>query len=223
MQQGEVSALAPVLIIDDDEFFRIAIDLVLRERFHVETVVTCATAEEAVEQINYGTHFGLSLVDLNMAGMNNKDLMNTLKAGQPDTRLVVMSASKSRDDIFMALAAGAQGFINKGLGIGEAEVALRQIASGSVYVPPFLSQVGPQDTANEAAPETGVSIAALTPRQLDVLRLLVEGQPNKGIARALGINLSTVKYHLSFIFQIIGASNRVEAAILGAKLLREAE
>lgn len=220
----KLSTLSPAIIIDDDDFFRVAIDAVLRDQFGVRTVVICATAQDAIAQLSEGTRFGLGLVDLNMPGIDNRHLLDTLKAAQPEMRLVVLSASRSREDILMALSAGAQGFINKGLGIGETRAALQQIADGAVYVPPFTPQ--PDDSA--AAPDTGgarapVALAALTPRQQEVLRLLVAGQPNKGIARALGINPSTVKFHLSFIFQILGASNRVEAAMLGALLLKESE
>lgn len=219
-----LSTLSPVVIIDDDEFFRVAIDTVLRERFGVETVTVCATAEDAIEQLSGGTRFGLGLVDLNMPGIENRRLLDTLKAAQPGIRLVVLSASRSREDILMALSAGAQGFINKGLGIGETEAAIQKIADGAVYVPPFTPELEASEVLREAGVlHSSASLAALTPRQLEVLHLLVAGQPNKGIARALGINPSTVKFHLSFIFRILGASNRVEAAMLGAHLLRESE
>lgn len=220
-EQTTISGLSPVIVIDDDEFFRVAMDAVLGEWFGTDSVVTCATAEEAVDQLSNGTDFGLGLVDLNMPGMDNRDLLNTLKAAQPGIRLVVLSASRSREDILMALSAGAHGFINKGLGIGEAESAIRQIAGGAVYVPPFTPQTDmapPQ--GKSSGKRSSASLDALTPRQMEVLRLLVAGQPNKGIARALGINPSTVKFHLSFIFQTLGVSNRVEAATLGTRLLQ---
>lgn len=225
--QIELSMLSPVIIIDDDEFFRVAIYSVLRDRFGVETVIACATSEEANEHLSGNVSFGLGLVDLNMPGIDNRDLLDSVKAIQPQIRLVVLSASRSRKDILMALSAGAQGFINKGLGIGETEAALQQIADGGVYVPPFTPQSDepdePKETVVSETPSSGFSLQALTPRQLEVLRLLVAGQPNKGIARALDINHSTVKFHLSYIFRILGASNRVEAAILGAKLLAQNE
>ncbi|GGD28437.1 LuxR C-terminal-related transcriptional regulator [Sinisalibacter lacisalsi] len=227
--QISLSTLSPVIVIDDDEFFRVAINAVLRDRFGVETVVTCASAQEAIEQLSSETRFGLGLVDLNMSGIGNRHLLDTVKAAQPEIRLVVLSASRSREDILMALSAGAHGFINKGLGIGETEAAIQKVGDGEVYLPPFTPQLG----AAEAVGEEGfadpggagppAALAALTPRQMQVLRLLVEGQPNKGIARALGINPSTVKFHLSFIFRILGVSNRVEAAMIGAQLLKEGE
>lgn len=219
-QHVKLAALSPVIIIDDDEFFRVAIEAVLRDRFEVEEIVICATVGEATEQLSGDRVFGLGLVDLNMPDMDNRRFLNDFKAAQPNSRLVVLSASTSRDDILMALSAGAQGFINKGLGISEMDSALQQIAAGPVYVPPFTPQSNPDSNAPETPEDrAAVSIAALTPRQQEVLELLVSGQSNKGIARALGINPSTVKFHLSFIFQILGASNRVEAAILGAKMI----
>ncbi|SMH37634.1 response regulator transcription factor [Maritimibacter sp. HL-12] len=222
--QISLSTLSPVIVIDDDEFFRVAIETVLRDRFGVESVVTCATAGDAIAQLSNDSQFGLGLVDLNMPGIDNRKLLETVKATQPDIRLVVLSASRAREDILMALSANAHGFINKGLGIGETETALQKIADGAVYIPPFTPELEPEQTARD--PETdrsSVSLAALTPRQLEVLRLLVAGQSNKGIARALGINPSTVKFHMSFIFRVLGASNRVEAAMIGAHLLRDSD
>ncbi len=219
-----LSDFSPVLVIDDDEFFRVAIDTVLRERFGVETVVICATAQDAIAQLSGGTRFGLCLVDLNMDGIDNRKLLDGFKARQPGSRLVVLSASRSQEDILMALSAGAHGFINKGMGIAETEAALRQIAGGAVYVPAFTSQWGTSADGQETPEKRpSVHVDAFTPRQLDVLRLLVEGQSNKGIARALNINPSTVKFHLSFVFQILGAANRVEAAVLGAQLLEDSD
>lgn len=221
--QANMASIAPVIIIDDDEFFRVAIETVLNTRFDVEHIVVCSTAQEALRHLSDGTTFGLGLVDLNMSGIDNKGLLEAIKSAQPAIRLVVLSASRSRKDILMALSAGAQGFINKGLGIGEMEAALQQIASGGVYLPPFTPMLNEGQDDAEPVPDIenpAGTLAVLTPRQLEVLHLLVAGQPNKGIARALDINHSTVKFHLSFIFRILGASNRVEAAILGAKLLK---
>ena len=217
-----LSTLSPVIVIDDDEFFRVAIDAVLRERFGVDEVIVCGSVPEAVRQLSDGPRFGLGLVDLNLSGMDNRALLDALKAAQPGVPLVVLSASRAREDILMALSEGAHGFIHKGLGIGETERALRQIAGGSVYVPPFTPQSNePERHEGHPRAATTAELSALTPRQREVLELLVSGKSNKAIARALCINLSTVKFHLSFIFRILGASNRVEAAMVGAELLHE--
>jgi DNA-binding NarL/FixJ family response regulator len=217
----KLSDLSPVIIIDDDEFFQVGIDTVLRRRFGVETVVVCDTAKDAIAHFS-GTKFGLALVDLNMPGVENRELLDMLKAVQPDVRLVVLSCSRFREDILMALSAGAQGFISKGLGIAETERALGQIADGGVYVPPFTPQSEMPAISLETKSEpTSASFSLLTPRQLEVLRLIIAGQPNRRIAEELDIKPTTVKFHLSIIFPILGASNRLEAALLGARILKE--
>lgn len=219
VKQTPFPTIAPVIVIIDDDFFRIAMDAVLQEWFGTGTVVTCATAKEAGEQLSNGTDFGLGIVDLNMPGIDIHDLLSPLIAAQPAMRIAVFSASRSSDDILTALSAGAHGFIDKGLGISEAEVAVRQIANGSVYVPPFLPQSARMAQKGDSGGKR--TAVALTTRQRDVLRLLVEGRSNKGIARVLNITPSTVKFHISFIFQAFGVSNRVEAATRGARLLQE--
>jgi DNA-binding NarL/FixJ family response regulator len=214
---------APVLVIDDDEFFRVAIDAVLRTRLEVEDVVVCATAEDALQRLSEGSPFGLVLVDLKMPGVDDRRLLGAAKAAQPEVPVVVVSGSRSRQDVLMALSAGAHGFIHKGLGIRELERALRRIAAGSVYVPPFMAQTEDDAPMDEGRPPDAPSatLGALTPRQVEVLRHLVAGQSNKGIARSLDVSQSTVKFHLHAIFRVLGATNRVEAATLGARLLRE--
>ncbi len=216
----KLSELSPVIIIDDDDFFQVAIETVLRSRFGVKKIVVCAAAGEAIAQLTSGTRFGLALVDLNMPGIDNKQLLGSLKAAQPDIHLVVLSASRAHEDILMALSAGAQGFINKGLGIGEMEAALQQITESGVYVPPFPQQSDEHDVASETKPAL-VPLSTLTPRQLDVLRLIVVGQTNKGIAKELNISPSTVRFHISCIFEIVSASSRVQVATLGAQMLEE--
>lgn len=217
--RNKLSDLSPVIIIDDDEFFQVGINTVLRQHFGVETVVVCDKVKDVTAHFS-STIFGLALVDLNMSGVENRQLLDMLKAAQPDVRLVVLSASKSRDDIIMALSAGAQGFISKGLGIAETERALGQIAEGAVYVPPFTSQSGNITISAKTKSEiTSASLSLLTPRQLEVLRLIIAGQTNKRIAEELDIKPTTVKFHLSIIFPILGASNRLEAALLGARIM----
>lgn len=216
----DLSTFSPAIVIDDDEFFRVAIEVVLRDHCSVEDVVLCATIDEALASLAGGRVFRLGLVDLNMDGATNRELLDAVSAAQPGMRLVVVSASRAREDVLMAISAGARGFIHKGLGIGEAEAALRQIAAGTVYVPPLSVVTDGGSRGSEEPPERkAAQVAALTPRQREVLTLLVAGQSNKGIARAMNIQLGTVKFHLSFIYQILGVTNRVEAAMAGAKLL----
>ncbi|MCZ8315571.1 response regulator transcription factor, partial [Phreatobacter sp.] len=128
----------------------------------------------------------------------------------------VVSGSDSRTDVLAALAAGVNGFVPKGLRDDDLVAALRTILAGAIYVPATLAQsTGP--AAEPVSP--GIDLARLTPRQREVLDLLVEGRSNKEIARALDLGHGTVKIHLAAVFRHLGVSNRAAAAAIAAPLL----
>ena len=209
----------PILVIDDDEFFLLAVQAVLRDRLFVTDLTVCSALEDAMETLVDSKRYGFCLVDLNMPGTENEQMLAGLRQVRPEMKVVVISGSSDRADVLMALSAGASGFIHKGLGVEALEDALRQIASGAVYVPPFLPEAPPKDQEDSSADLPNVSLDALTPRQIEVLRELVNGRSNKEIARELDLSPGTVKFHLAAIFRTLGVQNRVEAATMGAKLL----
>jgi DNA-binding NarL/FixJ family response regulator len=112
------------------------------------------------------------------------------------------------------------------MGIDQLTHALRTILDGTIYVPPLLAQAtreGPDGAMSQfsgadrrAAPDI---LEKLTPRQRDVLELLVKGKSNKEIARELDLGEGTVKIHLAALFRNLGVRNRATAAVAGAQLL----
>jgi DNA-binding NarL/FixJ family response regulator len=110
------------------------------------------------------------------------------------------------------------------LGVDDLTLALASILGGNIYVPPLLAQVSSDElggttfsgTDRRAAPDV---LARLTPRQRDVLELLVKGQSNKEIARTLDLGEGTVKIHLAALFRNLGVRNRATAAVAGAQIL----
>jgi len=103
---------------------------------------------------------------------------------------------------------------------GVMQTALRRVLSGGVYLPPELPD--PRTAAGEAGPEAATAIggdrAGLTPRQCDVLRLLIEGKTNKLICRELELSESTVKTHLASIFRRLGATSRTQAVVAAGRM-----
>ena len=125
----------------------------------------------------------------------------------------------------MALEAGAHGYVPKGLGINELSRALQDIRQGKIYVPPSVADLT-EPESKSAQREAGVTphladpgVLDLTPRQLEVLALLVRGLSNKEIAQRLNLGEGTVKVHLAAMFRTLGVSSRAAAAALGAQLL----
>jgi DNA-binding NarL/FixJ family response regulator len=136
--------------------------------------------------------------------------------------VVVVSASTRREDILLALWAGVHGYVPKALGVKELTKALAAILKGGIYVPASLADVTAEERTSLLPPmarQGAPSEASLTPRQQEILRLLVEGKTNKEIARELEVSLGTVKIHLAAVFRALGVTTRAAAAAVGAKQL----
>lgn len=215
------------LIADDDEFFRIALASILVQRFGFANVIETATFDGAIDLLKPTDNVQLALFDLNMPGMNNWENLRSVREFFPALRVAVVSASQERQDILMTLTIGLHGFIHKGLGVAELGRAIGVILDGMVYVPAFLPDLGICPEKKPVPATTGPvratpAVCLLTPRQNEVLELLVVGKTNKGMARDLNLSEGTVKFHLAAIFRVLGVTNRVEAATSGAALLRHA-
>jgi DNA-binding NarL/FixJ family response regulator len=121
--------------------------------------------------------------------------------------------------VFAAIEAGAAGFIPQSSPAGVMREALRRVLDGGVYLPPPLARrTAAGDTGPEAAPAPATDLTHLTPRQCDVLRLLIEGKTNKLICRELELSESTVKTHLASIFRRLGATSRTQAVVAAARM-----
>lgn len=132
------------------------------------------------------------------------------------------TVSNRREDILLALQAGVNGYIAKSMGLKELSSALKQIVDGSVYVPASIASCSVIGSADEIAAVAVSDLApTLTPRQKDVLTLIVRGNSNKEIARGLGLGEGTVKVHLAALFRVLGVRSRSAAAAKGATIVWE--
>ncbi|HEX2257231.1 MAG TPA: response regulator transcription factor [Afifellaceae bacterium] len=215
------------LVADDDEFFRIAIRSVLKDRLGVAKVIETASLDEALERLSEEPDIAVALFDLAMPGMESPASLGAVRELFPRARVVVVSASQRRRDVLMALEAGVHGYVPKGLGVDDLAKALQLVLDGFVYVPASLPEVASDRSRAEGRTEqapvpvaTG-PLAFLTPRQRDVLQLIVAGKSNKEIARGLKLGEGTVKVHLAALFRNLGVNNRAAAAAAGARLLSD--
>lgn len=220
------------LIADDDEFFRVAIKSILLDRLNIAEVIETGSLDEALGRLGERADITLALFDLAMPGMEGPANLGAVRETFPDITVVVVSSSRRRRDVLSALEAGAHGYIPKGLGVDELTSAVRSILNGSMYVPQLLAEVALHEdeelspSARSAGAPGGSAtepLAKLTPRQRDVLELVVEGKSNKEIARILDLGEGTVKIHLAALFRNLGVRNRSAAAVAGARLLHAAQ
>lgn len=166
--------------------------------------------------------YDLVLLDLKMPGLNGMDALAALRAAVPGTPLVVLSAEDDPAVVRAAIEGGAMGFIPKSSTPEVLIQALRLVLAQGVYLPPaVLERVTTSPARAPSSAPIGPSDAmlpGLTPRQMDVLRCVIRGKPNKVIARELEVSEATVKAHLSAVFLALSAHNRTEAVFAAAKL-----
>jgi DNA-binding NarL/FixJ family response regulator len=222
-----------ILIADDHRLIVEGVKLKLAElEPGTEFVIAMDMAElrEAIHSPE-ASSLALALVDLAMPGVQGSEHLAEVIEHLPHVPVIVLSGSE--DPVMMKglLAMGVQGFIPKAYSPDVMLSAVRLVMSGGMYVPPMLLQDRGDNTATastvtpSAAPQTPSADSLeerlrklLTERQIDVLRLLSQGKPNKLIARDLGISEGTVKIHLAAIFRALNVRNRVEAVVASRRI-----
>lgn len=156
----------------------------------------------------------LVLLDLNMPGTHGFAGLFLMLAHHPTVPVAILSALQDADTIRRALAYGASGYIPKSLSMGAMADAIRAILSGAVWAPPTSALDTPE--ADEA--ELARRFASLSPQQLRILTMIVDGKLNKQIAGDLNVSEQTVKVHVSSILRKLNVVSRTQAAVVAGKL-----
>ncbi|MBX6320356.1 MAG: response regulator transcription factor [Rhodospirillaceae bacterium] len=192
-----------ILIADDHVLVADTIAMYLDKLEGDVSVDKAASLGEVVALAERGERYDLVILDLKMPGMNGLNGLQRAREMFPGTPVAIMSGYADPQNVEDALRLGAIGFLPKMMSGRAMLGAVRLMLSGEQYVPSSLIQPG--DAARHA------SAAGLSRRELDVLRCLKAGYPNKRIAAELGIEPVTVALHLRNAFRKIGAANRADA------------
>lgn len=201
-----------ILLADDHAMVRDGMVPFLERLQPGAQVVEAATFPEAQAAVRAHADIGLVILDLYMPGMNGLSGLTQLRAEFPALPMVILSGSTKPEDALQAIEHGASGFVPKTMRGETILGVLRLVLSGEKYIPPFLFEY--RDTAAQppAAAKPGSPLAGLTPRERDILEMIVDGAPNKVIARELNLQEVTVKAHLRNMFRKLDVANRTEAA-----------
>jgi DNA-binding NarL/FixJ family response regulator len=203
-----------LLLVDDHALFREGLRALLGNISPDVVVYESASVEGAVDECSL-TPFRMVLLDLGLSASGGIATLEQFRAGVPTTPVVVLSGERDAVLIRSAIECGAVGYIPKSHTAEQMIAALRFALSGGVYLPPEVLDA--ERAAGQQATLERERFQLLSPRQQQVARLLLQGQANKAIARELELSEGTVKAHVSAIYQIIGARNRVEAVTLAAR------
>lgn len=212
-----------ILMVDDHHMIRDGLRPVLEqlgEPGEAVTVLEAASLAAALELAAAHPDLDLALLDLRLPGVTGFDALASLQQLSPGLPIVVMSGDNDPVVVRQALEHGALGFIPKSSARQVIVNALRLVLSGGTYIPREAMQApaaaaSPAGAARAPGPAGALG---LTPRQAEVLALLLAGKSNKLICRELHLAEGTVKNHVAAVFKALDVTTRVQAVIAAAKL-----
>ena len=202
-----------VMVVDDHPMWREGVARDLTEA-GMRVVATAADGTEAITRFP-AARPDVLVLDLQIPGPNGVEVTREVLAKDPAARVLILSASGEQQDVLEAVKAGATGYLVKSASRTELLDAVRRVALGDTVFTPGLAGLvlGEYRRLSDGPAESDDGAPRLTERETEVLRLLVEGLPNKLIARRLGISEKTVKAHLTNIFQRLDVTDRTQAAL----------
>ncbi len=206
-----------ILIIDDHQLVSEGLASLMTS-LDKNAEVRCVQSARNITELVDAFKPDLILLDLHMPDVDGFEVLAQLSERYNTIPVVIISGSQEAADMQRAISSGAMGFIPKTASHEITHHALNIVMSGGIYVPPEMLNLASKTPAPAQTHEAATPGENLTPRQIEVLRLLTEGKVNKEIARELDCAETTVKAHVTAIFRELKARNRTEAAINAQRL-----
>lgn len=202
-----------IVIADDHPLILDGLVAVLSADEELRVVATATNAGDAVRAVrDHGPD--LALLDVGMPG-DGIEAARQIAASAPATRVVMLTSSEAQEDVVAGMAAGAQGYVLKGVAGRELRAILKSVHAGGTYVAPGLAYTMIRGLTARSAPAD--PLAELTSREREVLELVVAGLSNAEIGGRLGLAEKTVKHYMTAVLGKLDAASRVEAALIGYK------
>jgi DNA-binding NarL/FixJ family response regulator len=204
------------VLVDDHALFRDGVASLLLAWGH-EVVGQASDGAEAIELVDE-TSPDVVLMDVRMPNVSGLEATAEIKERHPEVAIVMLTVSEDEADLFRAIKAGAQGYLLKNLEAPQLRSMLEGVARGEPAITPATAARIIDEFLQSAGRRPPGYQRHLTERELEVLKLVTEGQRNREIAVELGISENTVKFHLKNIVEKLHAQNRAE---LAARAVRE--
>lgn len=210
-----------VLIADDHSIVRSGLTHLVGELDEQATVVAATSFGQVGAILDQGTIFDLIVMDLRMPGLGGLDEVEALVRRVAPVPVAVFSMIESPDEMRAVLSRGVRAFIPKSTDDVLVVNILRLVMAGGSYVPPVLGMPGAGSAATATRAAVPSVFDGLTRRQLEVLDLLTQGLSNQDIGERLGLNLSTVKTHVTGVLKALGVGSRTQAVLLVKEMGRD--
>lgn len=200
-----------VMVVDDHALLREGVGLLLRRLDSAVEIVEAGTLAATLEELKSAGRIDLMLLDLALPDGSGIDSIASIHRLRPGLPVVVLSAADDRATVMRALDAGALGYVPKSSSADTMLDGLRVVLNHGVYLPPDMLD-DPAAAATDDGSGTNPALD-LTPRQMEVLRLILCGMPIKSIARELDISTSTAKAHTSVILRALNVTTRTQVVV----------
>ncbi|MFI1704211.1 response regulator [Streptomyces griseoruber] len=209
-----------VVVVDDQALVRTGFRLILGAD-GIEVVAEAADGAEAVDAVRR-TRPDVVLMDIRMPGTDGLEATRRILAGAPDAlapaapRVVMLTTFDLDHYVYAALSAGASGFLLKDVTPEHLTAAVRTVRAGDALLAPAITRRLVERFARTGAETAALhrDLAGLTPRELDVLRLLARGLSNAELAERLHLSEATVKTHVSRVLTKLGLRDRAQAVVV---------
>ena len=201
-----------ILIADDHPMVRSALKQAILDAASDELEFLEAASLAAAREYLAGGRIDLTLLDLNMPGMDSTLSLGSLRSDFPAVPILVVSATEDARVVAQAMEFGAAGFLPKSAPFGAIGEAVQAVLAGELWFP----QV-PGDDVDSLDQQLAARVADLTPQQRRVFVMVAHGKSNKEIAFGLRIQEGTVKAHVSQILMKLGVHSRTEAALVAGR------
>jgi len=189
-------------VVDDHPLMRLGVAAIINAQPDMKVAGEAGSGEEAVRLFKK-LRPDVTLLDLRLPGMSGLEALRAIRREDPQAKCIILTTYEGDEDIHQAMAGGAFGYIIKGMSHQTLVDALRRVHSGLRFLPPPVVRSLEDRTPN----------SDLSPREREVLSLMVHGKSNKEIADDLGITEATVKCHVSVILTRLGVNDRTQAVI----------
>jgi DNA-binding NarL/FixJ family response regulator len=195
-----------VLTVDDHPLLREGIAVLIDTQADMQLIGEASNGREALERFR-NHHPDITLMDLQMPEVSGIDAISAIRGEFPDARIIVLTTHAGDFQVFRALKAGARAYLLKGSLREELLDTIRAVHAGQKRLSAEIAaEIAEHATDN-----------VLTPREIDVLRLIAKGNANKEIARGLSLAEETVKVHVKNILAKLGVNDRTHAVTVGLK------
>jgi two-component system, NarL family, response regulator LiaR len=202
-----------ILIVEDDPLMRMGLKQFLETHPQISIAGEAADGYSAIEAIGQMAP-DLVMMDVGLPQLDGIEATRQIKAEFPAVRILMLSSHEEETEIIAALSSGADGYCIKGTSSQQLLGAISVVQNGAVYLDP---QIARAVIAHLQPPRFNTAQVTLSPRELEILNLLVEGRSNPEIAAMLYLSLSTVKAHIRSIMNKLAVDDRVQAAVVALR------